>query len=93
MMARSAVATIAWSPDGTTLAAGLDDGSVVIWPAQTAAKDPTLLLLGLPGSGWAAFYGEHRYRLEGDPAGRFWWSSSLCRFEPGELDGHGVELL
>jgi hypothetical protein len=41
--------------------------------------------------GWVAFQGDHRYPLSGDPAGRFWWSAGLCRFEPGELDGYGVE--
>ena len=29
----------------------------------------------------------------GDPEGRFWWTAGLCRFEPGELDGFGVERL
>jgi hypothetical protein len=37
--------------------------------------------------------GEHQYKLHGNPARRFWWSSGLCRFEPGELDGYGVERL
>jgi len=50
-------------------------------------------LVPLPDSGWATLHGDDKYRLHGDPAGRFWWSSGLCRFEPGELDGHGVERL
>jgi hypothetical protein len=50
-------------------------------------------LIGLPDSGSATVYGEHRYRLHGDPAGQFWCSAGLCRFEPGELDGYGVEQL
>jgi hypothetical protein len=27
------------------------------------------------------------------PAGQFWWTAGLCRFEPGELDNHGIERL
>lgn len=52
-----------------------------------------MYLISLPGGGWAAFWEEHCYRLHGDPAGRFWWTAGLCRFEPGELDGYGVERL
>jgi hypothetical protein len=43
--------------------------------------------------GWAVFYGDDSYRLHGHPGGRFWWSAGLCRFEPGELDGHGIQQM
>lgn len=42
-------------------------------------------LVPLP-EGWAVLYPDGRYKLAGDPAGRFWWAIKLCRFEPGELD-------
>jgi hypothetical protein len=32
------------------------------------------------------------YKLSGDPGGRFWYVSGLCRFEPGELDPYLAEL-
>jgi hypothetical protein len=50
-------------------------------------------LRGLSDAGWAAFWGNHRYRLAGEPAGRFWWGAGLCRFEPDEVDGYGVERI
>jgi hypothetical protein len=87
------VLSISSSPDGTTYAAALADGSIALLPADPVSSAPVIRLLGLPGGGWAVFHGEHRYRLHGDPAGTFWWSSGLCRFEPGELDGYGVERL
>lgn len=87
--------SLAFAPDGETLAIGFADGSVELVPLGREEDDPRerTRLLGLPDGGWAVFQGEHRYRLQGDPAGRFWWSAGLCRFEPGELDGHGVEPL
>jgi hypothetical protein len=91
--AGAGLSAASFSPDGTAVALGLDDGSVAVWSTTAPADSPTVRLLALPDSGWAAFYGEHRYRLEGDPAGRFWWRSGLCRFEPGELDGYGVERI
>jgi hypothetical protein len=84
---------VSWSASLATVAAGFPDGSVSIVPLDQPPETPTLRLLGLPDSGWAAFWGDHRYRLEGDPAGRFWWRSGLCRFEPGELDRYGVERI
>jgi hypothetical protein len=85
--------SLSYSPDGATVAVGHADGYVALVPAEPGDSRPVVRLIGLPGSGWAAVYGEHRYRLHGDPAGRFWWSAGLCRFEPGELDGYGVEQL
>jgi len=73
------------------MAVGSADGTALVVPLDQAVADPAIRLLGLPDSGWAAFLDEHRYRLVGDPAGQFWWSSGLCRFEPGELNGTGVE--
>jgi hypothetical protein len=62
-------------------------------PADPTGPQPVIRLLGLPDGGWAVFSGHRRYSLVGEPAGRFWWTAGLCRFEPGELDGHGVERL
>jgi WD40 repeat protein len=86
-----AVRSISSSPDGTAYAAAVADGSIALLPADPASSAPAIRLLGLPDAGWAVIYGEHHYRLNGDPAGALWWSSGLCRFEPGELDGYGVE--
>jgi hypothetical protein len=83
---------MAISPDGRRVAVGLENDCVAVLPIGEPDHD-RLRLLALPHGGWAAFHGDHAYRLHGDPAGRFWWSSGLCRFEPGELDDHGITHL
>jgi hypothetical protein len=85
--------TAAVSPDLGDVALALDDGTVAVLPLDRPADErEEVRLLGLPDGGSAAFWDDgRRYRLDGDPAGRFWWSSGLCRFEPGELDGVGIE--
>jgi hypothetical protein len=88
-----AATSIAFSPDGRTLATGRDSGSVVLTPVDNDDAESLVYLIGLRDRDWAAIFGEHRYRLHGDPADRFWWTAGLCRFEPGELDGYGVERL
>jgi hypothetical protein len=82
---------LAFSPDNKYIATATD-GYVAILTADPDLS-VTRRLLGLPDGGWAAFEGDLRYRLHGDTAGLFWWSSGLCRFEPGELDGVAVERL
>lgn len=86
-------ATLAYSPNGQQIATGHESGCVAVTTTSHDASQPDVYLIGLPDDGWAAIYGERRYRLNGDPAGRFWWTAGLCRFEPGELDGYGVERL
>ena len=44
-----------------------------------------MALLPLAEEGWAAVLPDGRYKLVGDPTGRFWHVANLCRFEPGEL--------
>jgi hypothetical protein len=43
-------------------------------------------LLALTDGGWAALLPDLRYKLNGTPAGEFWYAAGRCRFEPGELD-------
>jgi WD40 repeat protein len=88
---RFQLSCVGFTADLTAIAVGSADGGVLVVPLDQAEPEPTIWFLGLPDSGWATFWEDHRYRLVGDPAGRFWWSSGLCRFEPGELDDHGVE--
>jgi WD40 repeat protein len=78
------------SPDSRRAVALLDNGCIAV---ATIGEPGSVRLLGLPDGGWAAFPDDETYRLHGDPVGRFWWSSGLCRFEPGELDAHGVHRL
>jgi WD40 repeat protein len=87
------VVSLAYSPLGTTIAAAHAGGYVTLRTAQPGNSQPVVRLFGLPEGGWAVLHGERRYELHGDPAGAFWWTAGLCRFEPGELDGYGVERL
>ena len=89
----SAVRALAFAPDGQRIAVSTSDGSVKIVEIDDGELRQVVALLALPGDGWAVFYDDLTYKMKGNPAGRFWWSSGLCRFEPGELDGYGVTRL
>lgn len=76
--------SVAWHPDGRHLALGCADGGTRVW--DTVRKEVVATLLPLP-DGSAAFSADGlTYKYQGDPDGRFWWSSGLCTFAPGELD-------
>jgi WD40 repeat protein len=77
------VLSVAFSPDGATLASASSDGTIRIWSVETGQW--LVALLPLAEKGWAAVLPDGRYKLVGDPTGRFWHVANLCRFEPGEL--------
>jgi WD40 repeat protein len=87
------VVSLAYSPDGRLIASGHVNGYISLRKITPGSPRAITRPVGLPDSGWAVLYGERRYRLHGDPRGRFWWAAGVCRFEPGEVDRYGVERL
>ncbi|HEX7184707.1 MAG TPA: hypothetical protein VF756_22975 [Thermoanaerobaculia bacterium] len=80
---QSSVFSVAFSPEGKTLASGSSDGTIRLWDVATGRC--LAALLALP-EGWVAFSPDGRYKFGGVPAGGFWHAANLCRFEIGELD-------
>jgi hypothetical protein len=80
---KNSVTSVAFSPDGTTLASSSADGSIRLWDLSTGRCLATLL--STP-EGWAAFSPDGRYKIGGALAGAFWHVAGLCRFDPPELD-------
>jgi len=70
-------------PFATRLATAGDDQTVRLWhtPFRWLA-----LFVPLPEEGWASFFPDGRYHVQGNPAGRVWHTVKLSRFEVGELD-------
>jgi WD40 repeat protein len=78
-----------FSPDSRLLAVGGTDGTIRLWSMATGSRLATLVPLI---EGWAALLPGLKYKLEGLPAGEFWYVAGMCRFEPGELDGYLATL-
>ena len=61
---------------GALLATAGGDGTVRLWDVATgrAARRYASVSRG----GWAALFPDGSYKLDGDPAGAFWWAVKLC---------------
>ena len=83
----ASVRALSWSSQTSTVAAALSNGAVELMRFDGPSLHTETTLLGTR-EGSAIVHADGRYRVKGDVQGRFWWSAGLCRFEPGELDGH-----
>jgi WD40 repeat protein len=79
-----------FSPYGTLLAIGSRAGTIRIW--HLASETIVATLVPLLDGGYATLLPDGRYKLDGDPAERLWWTMKLCRFAPGELDLYIPEI-
>uniref|UniRef100_UPI003A10140F WD40 repeat domain-containing protein n=1 Tax=Frankia sp. Cas4 TaxID=3073927 RepID=UPI003A10140F len=77
--------SVGFSPDGTMIVSGGEDGSVRLW--DTATGRQIAIMIG-GRSGWALLLPDGSYKVVGEPDGSFWWVIKNVRFEPGELDGY-----
>jgi WD40 repeat protein len=86
------ILSLRWIAGTSTLAIGLGHRLVLARLEQATLVEQSKLLSG--GAGCAELFPDGSYRLTGDASSSFWWSSGLCRFEPGELDGYaGIRRL
>jgi WD40 repeat protein len=84
------VRALAFSPDGSLLAAATEEGVTRLW--HVFGRRLLATLAGLPRGGWAVLLPDGRYKVAASAGRSFWWELRNVRFGVGNLDPHDTTI-